>query len=72
MTEKEKQPSFPDCFSFFYSSKLSFILPSRPDFFNGSVMIMAMSVPPQVLIRNGTTNVNNAAALFPMTRYATG
>ena len=28
----------------------------------------AIIVPPQVLIKNGTTKVNNAAAVFPITR----
>ncbi len=53
-------------------SRLSFIFPSIPDFFNGSVIMIAMIVPPQVLMRNGTTNINNVAAVFPITRYATG
>ena len=47
-------------------------LSNIPVFFNGIVTIIAMIVPPQVLIKNGTTNVNNAAALFPITRYAIG
>ena len=58
--------------TFIYSSRLSFIFPSIPDFFNGSVIMIAMIVPPQVLMRNGTTNINNVAAVFPITRYATG
>lgn len=58
--------------TFIYSSRLSFIFPSIPDFFNGSVIMIAIIVPPQVLMRNGTTNINNVAAVFPITRYATG
>ena len=48
------------------------IFASMPDFFSGTVTMIAMIVPPQVLIKNGTTKVKSAAAVLPITNNATG
>ena len=49
----------------------SFIRSNIPDLFMLTIIITAKIAPPSVLIKNGTTNVNNAAVLFPRKNTAT-
>ncbi len=55
-----------------YSSTMDFSSASRFVFFRIISTTKAMIEPPAVLTRNGTTKVNNAAALFPIRSAAIG